>query len=74
MLKIINQLRKTKILELTLLCVISGTMIVSFSGSEGFRNSNNKNEILKATSTTPVSGKVVILDAGHGGEDRWSSS
>lgn len=33
-----------------------------------------KKEETKETVALPVNNKVIILDAGHGGEDRWSNN
>ena len=50
--------------------IIFGCVIMSvfcFTLSE-----KNKENVIK-TMAVPVTNKVIVVDAGHGGEDRWSS-
>ena len=54
--------------------ILGGILIALFTFSFQIAKNNEKNENLKVveTTSTPVSGKTVILDAGHGVPDERS--
>ena len=56
----------TKKYEIVFLIIFT---VLSFFSIQNFSLTKDKDELLQETTTTPSSGKVVILDAGHGGED-----
>ncbi len=56
-----------KKLEMIVVALIVSVTMISLKANENIKQ--EKNEITQETTATPVSGKVVILDAGHGGED-----
>ena len=58
---------KSKKIEFILFIVIVGTTMLSIKANDKIQKTEQ--EELKETTATPVSGKIVILDAGHGGED-----
>lgn len=55
-----------KKIEIICFAIITGVMMFSIKTS----NKIVENKKTQQTTATPISGKVVILDAGHGGEDR----
>lgn len=55
---------KRKRIELVLFAVITSVTMVSIK-----TNNIQNQEVVKETTATPATGKIVVLDAGHGGED-----
>ena len=53
--------------------MIAFATFLSVKTNNEIQENKTEEEITQETTANPVSGKVVILDAGHGGEDRRSS-
>lgn len=68
---IINKKR----IKIILSCVMIGLLAFSFQvgnykdGLEVNKNSEQQQQITMQTTATPVSGKTIVLDAGHGAPD-----
>ena len=56
-----------KRIQIILSCLIMALFAFSFQVAENNRGLETKNTV--ETTSTPVSGKVVVLDAGHGKPD-----
>lgn len=71
---IINKKR----IQIILSCVMIGLMAFSFQvakhkdGLEENKNSEQQQQTTVQTAATPVSGKTIVLDAGHGAPDERS--
>ena len=61
-----------KRIQIILSCLIMGLFAFSFQIAEKNNNTGEKNTV--ETTATPVSGKVVVLDAGHGKPDEGAES
>lgn len=57
-----------KRISLILICLLLGIFAYSYEGTK-----INLDEEIQQTSSTPVSGKVVVVDAGHGVPDERST-
>ena len=57
---------KRKKLEIILITVITFATVSSIKTNNEIRENKTIEEITQETTANPVSGKVVILDAGHG--------
>lgn len=65
---IINKKR----IQIILSCIIVGILAFSFQVADN-NNNNDEKENAVQTTATPVSGKTVVLDAGHGVPDERST-
>lgn len=59
---------KRKRITLILLAVLLGIFVYSYEGTK-----INLDEEVQSTTATPVSGKVIVIDAGHGVPDERST-
>lgn len=59
-----------KRIKIIVSCILVSLLAFSFKVGRMDENINNNTNIVETTST-PVSGKTVILDAGHGVPDEW---
>ena len=57
---------KGKKLEIILITVIAFATFLSVKTNNEIQENKTEEEITQETTANPVSGKVVILDAGHG--------
>lgn len=53
-----------KRISIILMCLLLGIFVYSYEGAK-----MNIDENLQETTATPVSGKVIVVDAGHGVPD-----
>ena len=53
-----------KRIGMILMCLLLGICVYSYRGIEV-----SSDEMVKETTSTPVSGKVIVVDAGHGVPD-----
>lgn len=53
-----------KRISIILMCLLLGTCVYLYQGTE-----ITSDEIIQETTATPVSGKVIVVDAGHGVPD-----
>ena len=59
-----------KRISLILICFLLGIFVYSY---QGMKMSTNDRKATEETASTPVSGKVIVLDAGHGTPDEGVS-
>lgn len=60
-----------KRISLILICFLLGIFVYSY---QGMKMSTNDRKATEETASTPVSGKVIVLDAGHGTPDEGAQS
>jgi len=63
MMYVINRKR----ISIILICLVLGIFVYSYEGTK-----INEDEQVQQTTSTPVSGKVIVVDAGHGVPDERS--
>lgn len=65
---------RAKKIKIILFCIFIGVFTFSFqiANNKGYVNNNEKN--VTETVATPVSGKRIIIDAGHGSPDEGAES
>lgn len=58
-----------KRISMVLMCLLLGISVYLYQGTEKFSD-----EIIQETTSVPVSGKVIVIDAGHGVPDEGAES
>ena len=71
---IINKKRIQIIISALLVGIFTFSLQIANNNQKGEKNKNQNNEIVIQTTATPVSGKTVVLDAGHGVPDEGAQS
>ena len=66
---IINKKRIQIIISALLVGIFTFSLQIANNNQKGEKNKNQNNESVIQTTATPVSGKTVVLDAGHGVPD-----
>lgn len=69
---IINKKRIQIIISALLVGIFTFSLQIANNNQKGEKNKNQNNESVIQTTATPVSGKTVVLDAGHGVPDERS--
>lgn len=71
---IINKKRIQIIISALLVGIFTFSLQIANNNQKGEKNKNQNNESVIQTTATPVSGKTVVLDAGHGVPDEGAQS